>query len=360
MSKRVQILGLTSAVLAATTGFARELIVNTTSNVLTVHDGATVGGIPLAKQDLTNCSAATTSVAGLLSAADKLKLDGIATGATALSLSSTLPAAETSSAAGTIGVGTTAARSDHVHPMPAISTMGSSGALTDGTGTLLASHGGTGQTTLAIHGVVIGNAANAVNVTAVGTTGQVLTGVTGADPVWASASSGLVKVASVTGAGATSLELLNCFSSTYNNYKLFIHGLFFTAGADPYLQFGVSGTYKTAGSYFTQGWFQDNGTQSLHSSAALAGLRIGIGNVIQGSVIACMSVECFIAGPMHTTNNRKQMRAQSNLHAATTRIACSDLSAEWTGDTVALTDVRLWDATANNITGTLEVFGVLP
>jgi hypothetical protein len=50
---------------------------------------------------------ATTSVAGFLSATDKLKLDSVA------ELSSTLPT--TISSTSSIGVGTTAARSDHVH-----------------------------------------------------------------------------------------------------------------------------------------------------------------------------------------------------------------------------------------------------
>ena len=64
-------------------------------------------------------AAATTSVAGLMSAADKTKLDGIATGATALALSSTTPAALGTAA---VGTGTTAARADHVHALPAVVT----------------------------------------------------------------------------------------------------------------------------------------------------------------------------------------------------------------------------------------------
>lgn len=48
-------------------------------------------------------------------------------------------------------------------------------------------HGGTGVATLAAHGVVLGNGAGVVAVTAAGTTGQILTGVTGADPVFATA-----------------------------------------------------------------------------------------------------------------------------------------------------------------------------
>lgn len=46
--------------------------------------------------------------------------------------------------------------------------------------------GGTGQTSLTFHGVLLGGASGPLGITAVGTNGQVLTGVTGSDPVWSS------------------------------------------------------------------------------------------------------------------------------------------------------------------------------
>lgn len=52
--------------------------------------------------------------------------------------------------------------------------------------------GGTGQVTLTNHGVLIGAGTGAITQSAVGTTGQVLTGVTGSDPVWGSAGAGTV------------------------------------------------------------------------------------------------------------------------------------------------------------------------
>ena len=63
-------------------------------------------------------------------------------------------------------------------------------------------NGGTGATTLAANGVIYGNGAGAVGVTAVGTTGQVLVGNTGAAPSWATVSSSLVSSFS---AGTTGL-----------------------------------------------------------------------------------------------------------------------------------------------------------
>ena len=58
-------------------------------------------------------AAATTAVAGFMSAADKTKLDGVAVSATNTPLSSSLPS--TIAAASGIGGATTAARADHAH-----------------------------------------------------------------------------------------------------------------------------------------------------------------------------------------------------------------------------------------------------
>jgi len=70
----------------------------------------TVGGT--ATDPVIGISAASGAAAGSMSASDKAKLDGIAASATNTPLSSTTPAAVGSAA---VGVGTTAARSDHVH-----------------------------------------------------------------------------------------------------------------------------------------------------------------------------------------------------------------------------------------------------
>lgn len=59
-------------------------------------------------------------------------------------------------------------------------------------GTLPIAAGGTGATTLTQNGVVYGNGTSALGATAVGTTGQVLVGNTGAAPSWATVSSSLV------------------------------------------------------------------------------------------------------------------------------------------------------------------------
>lgn len=73
-------------------------------------------------------AAATISVAGFMSSADKTKLDGIATGATNTPLTAT-PPVDVTKAAAAVGVSTEAARSDHKHD---VSTAAPTGSLSHG------------------------------------------------------------------------------------------------------------------------------------------------------------------------------------------------------------------------------------
>lgn len=90
MAKRVQLIRHVTGSADAFTGNTGELTVDTTKKEVRVHDGLTAGGIPQARADLNNVNAATNSVAGKMSAADKVahdanvaKLAGIEAGATA-------------------------------------------------------------------------------------------------------------------------------------------------------------------------------------------------------------------------------------------------------------------------------------
>lgn len=83
-------------------------------------------------------AAATTLVAGFLSAADKTKLDGIATGATNTPLTAVAPVNVTKAAAA-VGVSTDAARSDHKHDVStAAPSVGIGAGNAEGTATTLA------------------------------------------------------------------------------------------------------------------------------------------------------------------------------------------------------------------------------
>jgi hypothetical protein len=70
-------------------------------------------------------------------------------------------------------------------------------------GTLVVSNGGTGRTTLTNHGVLVGAGTGAITQLAVGTTGQVLTGVTGSDPVFAAPAASSITITGDSGGGLT-------------------------------------------------------------------------------------------------------------------------------------------------------------
>jgi hypothetical protein len=82
------------------------------------------------------------------------------------------------------GTGGASYRSIAAGDLPGSITSNTSGSAASLSSTLIVGQGGTGQTSLTAHGVLVGEGSSAVNVTAAGTTGQVLTATTGSDPTW--------------------------------------------------------------------------------------------------------------------------------------------------------------------------------
>lgn len=110
-------------------------------------------------------------------------------------------------------------------------------------GTLGVDHGGSGAATFTDNGVLIGNAASAFSVTAVGVDGQVLLGATGANPTWGTMGTD----ASISAAGAVTVSkglamtngasLVNIPVAAVNGEAL-VKTTTFTGG-------GVTGTWAT-------------------------------------------------------------------------------------------------------------------
>jgi len=82
-------------------------------------------------------------------------------------------------------------------------TTTASAATVDLTGTLTVGHGGTGAATFTSHGVLLGNTTSAITATAAGTTGQILTGVTGSAPTWQSPAASSITITGDSGGGLT-------------------------------------------------------------------------------------------------------------------------------------------------------------
>jgi len=70
-------------------------------------------------------------------------------------------------------------------------------------GDLVVSNGGTGATTFTTHGVLLGNGTSPISATAAGTTGQVLTGVTGSAPTFQAPAASSITITGDSGGGLT-------------------------------------------------------------------------------------------------------------------------------------------------------------
>lgn len=152
-------------------------------------------------------------------------------------------------------------------------------------------NGGTGATTLAANGVIYGNGTSAVGVTAVGSTGQVLVGNTGAAPSWATVSSSLVSSFS---AGTTGFT-----PSTATTGAVTLAGTLGVAN-------GGTGLTTLTANYVPYG----NGTSALQSSAnhTFDGTTMTLGNAgvtarFQGdfSNATVASRTAFITGTTNAT-----------------------------------------------------------
>lgn len=115
--------------------------------------------------------------------------------------------------------------------------------------------GGTGATTNTANGVLLGNGTSAITATVAGTTGQILTGVTGSSPIFASPAASSITITGDTG-GA-------------------LAGAAFTfAGGTTGLAFGGSGSTETL---TFAGITANGGTVSLATDATTSTINIGTG-----------------------------------------------------------------------------------
>lgn len=142
-------------------------------------------------------------------------------------------------------------------------------------GTATASQGGTGATTLTDGGVLVGNGTGAVQATAVGTTGHVLTSNgAGSDPTFQASAGSLAKIDEKSGVGAS-----YSFTSIPGTYKHLV--LVWQARADdaaPALDLRARFNGDTAGNYdFRRIIDGVTDAASLAQTSLAAGVMIGAG-----------------------------------------------------------------------------------
>lgn len=153
-------------------------------------------------------------------------------------------------------------------------------------GTLPVGNGGTGATTLTANNVLLGNGTSAVQVVAPGTTGNVLTsnGTTWASTAPAGGGS-LILLQSVVASGSATVTL-NAFSSTYDNYIIYVDDCIPVTNATD-LRMRVNG--KTADySWVYQSLISTSTTQTnafANTTGTFLPINLSVSNGLKGGAI---------------------------------------------------------------------------
>lgn len=124
------------------------------------------------------------------------------TSGTAASFTGNLTGDVTSTGMATVLAATTNATLTTLSALTSVGAL-ATGSLASGFTKVTVPLGGSGIATATAHGVLLGEGASPFGFTAAGTTGQVLTGVTGSDPTWQAAAGGLAIGGAVSGGTAT-------------------------------------------------------------------------------------------------------------------------------------------------------------
>jgi hypothetical protein len=159
--------------------------------------------------------------------------------------------------------------------------------------------GGTGNATLTAHGVLIGEGTAAINQTAVGTTGQMLIGVTGADPAFGNTVSTLTATGTITPSSTAGIV----GTTTNDNANVGSVGEYITAtGTSVSLSTGVNTNITsislTAGDWNVWGnmVFIAAGTTQPAAAGFFAGVSLTSGNVDPVPSYSSLTGVTFAAG----------------------------------------------------------------
>jgi len=128
---------------------------------------------------------------------------------------------------------------------------------------IIVAEGGTGAQTLTSHGVLLGNTTSAITATAAGTTGQVLTGVTGSAPTFQSPAASSISITGDTGGALSG----NAFTFTGGTTGLSFGGSGSTETVSGTLVIANGGTNATSMATNT-GIVKYDGTRLVTSSTA--------------------------------------------------------------------------------------------
>jgi len=217
------------------------------------------------------------------------------------------------------------------------------------TGTLSVANGGTGASSLTAHGVLVGEGTSAVAALAVGTTGQVLLGVTGLDPAF-----GNINLASSAAVGSTILGLAN--GGTGADLTATAGGIVYGNTTD--LQVSAAGTSGQI--------LQSNGTSApsfvdVSTVAVTGAANIGAG---PGQVYSSLSSGTLDFNTISSVDSQITVNTDNVAHEVTLQLNDGNILINNLSGTLAVTKggTGLSTVTAGNIlyTTALNTFSAAP
>ena len=195
-----------------------------------------------------------------------------------------------------------------------------------------------------------------------GSSGQVLQTNGSGVLSFSSVSSDFVLLATTTASSVTTLDINGYFTSTYDVYKLFIYNLY-QGSSSTNFNFRVA----TTGSYTVQTGSDYYGSHVYARRASDAGTLEHAGEW-GGSSMYCVlglgttssaisNAEITIFNPL-STSVKKKFNIHSNGIEGDITVSRSLIGSEYWNSTTAVTGLRFFSASGNNITGTFKLYGI--
>jgi|694.fasta_scaffold154655_3 hypothetical protein len=176
------------------------------------------------------------------------------------------------------------------------------------------------------------------------TTGEVLTA---SDTNTYLANAGLVFVASTTFSASSGVEVSNCFTSTYDNYKILITYYGSSASNTTWQMMTGTNTKENGSVYYRYGYYWTSFINNLNSGPNTSDFITNHGTT--ASIYSFAEITCF-------RPNVSGVRTSSLIQAYDPASSLVITTTETVATTTAYTGFYFFPA-AGNITGTITVYG---
>lgn len=158
--------------------------------------------------------------------------------------------------------------------------------------------GGTGNSTLTSHSVLVGNGTSAITALTVGATGQLMRGSTGANPSFGTSVGGGFSFSTSNAGANVQLSVINSDNTSGSSRAVLLIQVGGSSAGDPFVQYSISGT----GSVYAEG-IDNSDSDSFKISASAALGTSDIFTCTTSGVINFPLTSCFLAYLASTDSN---------------------------------------------------------